>query len=986
MKNKIARKLITYTIFFSSAITLIITALQLYGEFRYDVKGINQKLEQIKISYIEGITHAVWLSDRKQIRLILEGITELSDIAYSEVMSTHSKKIKSGSIPKGDSIEFKVDLRHPYNNNNIYIGKFSVVASLVGVYDRLLKRLWVILLSNALKTTLVAVFIYFIFARLVTRHLSHISEFTLNDTTSTLENPLSLDRTTKKTDEFEIVVSSINKLRRRLHEHIEDLNQQKLYLSQTLHSIGDAVITTDIKGNITRMNPIAEQLTGWVFEEANGRPLKDVFPIIDATTREPMKNPVESVMATGKVIYLSNHTTLVSRNGVEYQIADSAAPIRDKDQILGMVLVFNDVTEQYQLREVAAKNKRDLQSVMDNYPAVIYIRDTNGLFTFINKEFEKRVHIKYATILGKTLYDIFPRDIADEMQHNDSEVLSQRCALESEEVAPIEDELHTFQSIKFPLFDGDDNIYAVCGISTDVTERKKQAEQLKHAQKMDALGKLTGGIAHDYNNLLGIIMGYAEQLANQPGQESRAVKYIYNIQRATERGTKLTKKLLAFSRQKTPDATVLDINELLREQRLMLEKTLTAKIKLTLDLATGLWPAWLDSSDLEDVIINMGINAMHAMEGGGELTIRTSNEQLNAMEAGLLHLAAGDYVVLSIIDTGCGMDNATKERIFDPFYTTKGEQGTGLGLSQAYGFVERSGGVIKVNSEPGRGSNFTLYFPRTHKTISNIPTPAVKTARNPKGNECLLVVDDEQALVGLAYEILTAHGYRVLTANDGEQALEILEKEAVDLIITDVIMPNMGGYQLAAKVKQQYPHIKLQMVSGFADDQENNMANDALHQNMLPKPYTSNLLLARVRSLLDERDTKEILTGRTIMVVDDERDVRELFKLNLERLGCNAILACNGDEATALYQESLESDKPVDAVILDLSIPDGKGGKGIAEEIRTMDPNAKIIIASGYSWAPEMTHYQNHGFQAALEKNFNREEIKSVLEQVLSSS
>ncbi|NOZ11223.1 MAG: PAS domain-containing protein [Gammaproteobacteria bacterium] len=859
MKSGVARKLIVYTILFSSIITLVITAIQLYGEFRHDIDGINQKLEQIKASYIESITQSVWLSDRKQIRLILEGITELSDIAYSEVILARSEKIKSGSIQQGDNIEFRLDLKYPYNNNNISIGRFSVVASLTDVYNRLLNRLWVILLSNALKTTLVAAFIYFIFARLVTRHLSHISEFTLNDKTSTLETPLSLDRTTKKTDEFEIVVSSINKLRYRLHKHIEELNKEKLYLSQTLNSIGDAVITTDIKGNVTRMNPVAERLTGWEFEEANGRSLKDVFPIIDATTHEPIKNPVESVMATGKVIYLSNHTTLVSKNGIERQIADSAAPIRDENKILGMVLVFNDVTEQYRLRKIAAKNKRDLQAVMDNYPAVIYIKDTKGLFIFINKEFEKQVHIKYADILGKTLYDVFPRDIADDMQHNDSEVLSQRCALESEEIAPLEDGLHTFRSVKFPLFDSDGNIYAVCGISTDITERKKQAEQLRHAQKMDALGKLTGGIAHDYNNLLGIIMGYAEQLGNQLDQESKSAKYVYNIQRAAKRGKKLTKKLLAFSRQKTPNATVLDINGLLREQQLMLEKTLTAKIKLTLNLAPDLWPTWVDSGDLEDAIINMSINAMHAMEEGGELTISTSNEQLNTMKAGLLHLDENDYVALSITDTGCGMDDATKERIFDPFYTTKGEQGTGLGLSQVYGFVERSGGAIKVHSKLGHGSCFTLYFPRTYKTATGTPISTTNTERNLNGSECLLVVDDEQALVGLACEILAAHGYRVLTANDGEQALAVLEKETVDLVITDVIMPNMGGYQLAAKVQQRYPHIKLQMVSGFADGQENNIENDALHQNILHKPYTSNLLLTHVRSLLDGDSTKETL-------------------------------------------------------------------------------------------------------------------------------
>ena len=763
------------------------------------------------------------------------------------------------------------------------------------------------------------------------------------------------------------------------------LREREQNLNVTLNSIADAVITTDVAGNITRMNPVAIQLTGWSFEEAKGQSLKIIFPVINATTREPIANPVEKVLAKGETVYLSNHTTLISKDGTEHQIADSAAPIRDGGKILGMVLVFNDVTEQYLLREAAAESKRDLQAIIDNSPAVIYVKDTQGRYTFINQQFEKLFRMQRKKIIGKTDYDIFPVQTADEFKCNYKAVLEAGHVLESEDVSSQDDGPHTYFSVRFPLFNDMGHAYAVCSISTDITERRRQEEQLRRSQKMDALGKLTGGIAHDYNNLLGIIMGYAEQLNGHLARHSMLSKYAHEIHHAAVRGAKLTKKLLDFSRHKPFDKERMDINSLLQDQRLMLEKTLTARIKLVYDLADNLWPVEVDVSDLDNAIVNMNINAMHAMESGGQLTIQTRNLKLNTMDSQLLHLDAGDYVSLSIIDTGCGMDEATKDKIFDPFFSTKGKKGTGLGLSQVYGFVERSGGKIKVYSRPGHGSRFVFYFPRSHHAVTAVQAPTMFSRRNLDGTETLLVVDDEQSIVELAHAILITRGYHVFTANDGEQALAILERESVDLLISDVIMPGMDGYQLAARVQQRYPRIKIQLVSGFEDDSQKQMNNKALHQNMIYKPYTSNELLERVRYLLDEGKTIDKLAGRTILVMDDDETERELFNLNLSQLGCHIIEAADGDEAITLYQQSLRSDEHIDAVIMDLSVSGEAGGKELAAKILSMDPGARMIAASGHSVGSEITHYQDYGFCGALDKIPSRENIKKTLERALST-
>ncbi len=244
-----------------------------------------------------------------------------------------------------------------------------------------------------------------------------------------------------------------------------------------MNSMGDGVITTDVEGRITRMNPVAELLTGWLLSEAKGKALKTCFPIIDASTRETIDNPVEKVISTGKTVFLSNHTTLVAKDGSEYQIADSAAPIRDADNnILGMVLVFNDVTEQYRLRATLAESRRNLQAIMDHSPAVIYVKDVEGRYSFVNQKFETLFHLQREQLVGKTDYEIFPHKFAAEFQRNDKAVLEAGHAIESEELVPQDDGLHHYVSTKFPLSDNKKNTYAVCGISTDITQRK-QAEQ-----------------------------------------------------------------------------------------------------------------------------------------------------------------------------------------------------------------------------------------------------------------------------------------------------------------------------------------------------------------------------------------------------------------------------------------------------------------------------------------------------------------------------
>jgi signal transduction histidine kinase len=373
------------------------------------------------------------------------------------------------------------------------------------------------------------------------------------------------------------------------------------------------------------------------------------------------------------------------------------------------------------------------------------------------------------------------------------------------------------------------------------------------SQKMEALGNLTGGIAHDYNNMLGVILGYAHLLEEKLKHLPELASYANQIQRAGKRGAKLTADLLSFSKKQPAQQKLCDLNQLVKDGNDMLYKTLTARIELKLNLFSGLWPVKIDPGAFEDVLLNMSINAMHAMPNGGTLRISTSNIKLLKPAAASVNLAAGDYVSFAMEDNGCGMNAELVANIFDPYFTTKGKEGSGLGLSQVYGFAKSSGGGIDVLSVPGVGSRFTLYFPHEVSAIMPIKNPSASSAEDFRGIETILVVDDEKSFCDLAEVLLVEQGYQVMCAQSGAEALILLGHRSVDLMVSDIIMPKMNGYQLAKKVQQQHPDVLIRLVSGYRGDQYTEGADMPLMAPVINKPYSAEHLLGGIRQQLDRR-------------------------------------------------------------------------------------------------------------------------------------
>ena len=399
---------------------------------------------------------------------------------------------------------------------------------------------------------------------------------------------------------------------------------------------------------------------------------------------------------------------------------------------------------------------------------------------------------------------------------------------------------------------GNDEVAQLAGSFNEMLDAlERQNDQISKIKRMDALGQLTGGVAHDYNNMLGVILGYSELLEVALSDQPKLFKYVHEIHHAGERGALLTKKLLSFSKGSQEEASSCNINSLLLSTRHMLSKTLTVRVQLKLDLDEELWCVWVDEGGLEDMILNFSINAMHAIEGSGEFIIQTRNQAVTSSMAGLLGLDAGDYVLLSFKDTGCGMNQIILDRIFEPFFSTKGEAGTGLGLSQAYGYVKQFGGTIKVESQPGEGSIFTLYFHRYNQEIgSTISTEKSASLNSHTGKAVILLVDDEIALLDLSREILEQNGYTVIAVDSAEKALDILAGQSVDLLISDILMPGMDGCQLASIVSEKYPEIKIQLVSGYSERRSLAAIDESLYKQALTKPVKFETLLNRVYELL----------------------------------------------------------------------------------------------------------------------------------------
>jgi PAS domain S-box-containing protein len=531
--------------------------------------------------------------------------------------------------------------------------------------------------------------------------------------------------------------------------------------------------------------------------------------------------------------------------------------------------------------EAEARRSRDfLRQVIDNSVDPILAKDREGLFILANRRAAELYQTTIEAMIGRRAADFLPPHIAEVLEAADREVMTAGAPLVLEEVLPENGENRIFQISKAPLLDKG-QIVGLIAVSHDITDRKavenglrslseelearveqrtRETEaanaQLRQLQKMEAVGQLTGGIAHDFNNMLAIVIGSLDLAHRRVTTDPvRALACIDNAQEGARRAATLTARLLAFSRQQPLEPEVLDPNKLVGGMSELLRRTIGEDIHIETVLAGGVWRTHADAGQLENALLNLCVNARDAMPDGGHLTIETSNAHLDdAYAATHTEVEAGQYVLLSVTDTGTGMPPEVVERAFDPFYTTKGPgRGTGLGLSQVFGFVKQSGGHIKVYSEPGQGTTVKLYLPR-HSGADAVARLDLAPTDRPMGasGEIILVAEDDTAVRHMSVDALRELGYTVIQAENAAQALQQLELQPlVSLLFTDIVMPDMNGRRLADAALQKRPDLKVLFTTGYSHNAV--IHNGTLDRGVafLPKPFSLDSLARKIRQVLD---------------------------------------------------------------------------------------------------------------------------------------
>lgn len=639
------------------------------------------------------------------------------------------------------------------------------------------------------------------------------------------------------------------------HLLIHRIRRQLVEREELFHLISenaaDMIAVVDMDGKRIFNSLSYERVLGYSPEELQA---SSAFEQIHPDDRERVKKAAEDARRSG--IGKTLEYRLHHKNGAWLVLESTSSVIRNaQGEPEKLVIVNRDVTERKRAEEALRRSESGFRSVVEDAPYGIFRANTEGRFLQVNPALRKMLgYESQDELLGKDLaggifrhtgeyerlIELLTRadeikDVEMEWQRQDGTPITVRCSgrrTNDENGVPA----------YFEVF------------AEDVTEKRVLEKQLRMAQKMEAIGRLSGGIAHDFNNLLGVIIGYSRVLKKELGPDNPLSEHAFEVEKAGQRAASLTKQLLAFSRQQVLTPAIVNLNTLAADMEKMLPRLLGEDIEVSLSLNPELGNVKADQSQIEQVIMNLAVNARDAMPMGGKLKIQTANVTLDQTYTwNHPGSKAGNYVLLAVTDTGTGMDAATLAHIFEPFFTTKERgKGTGLGLATVYGIVKQSNGYIAVDSAPGKGASFQIYLPR------HLGQPAAeeqKADSNEKlrGSESILLVEDAEPLRKLAQTFLTSAGFRVSSAENGEDALEVAARHAgtFDLLLTDVVMPGMNGRVLAEHLLPRQPGMKVLYMSGYTDSfiAGHGVLEPGTH--LLHKPFTEEILIQKVREVLD---------------------------------------------------------------------------------------------------------------------------------------
>lgn len=648
----------------------------------------------------------------------------------------------------------------------------------------------------------------------------------------------------------EIICSALDRMRAH-----DELRESQRRFSDTLTNLEMMAVMADTAGDIMFCNDYLLRITGWKREEVIGQNWYEMF-LPDHEKEKVEKILVRSDPALEIVPHFENE--IKTRSGELRVVKWTNTTLRDLNgKVTGVAALGNDVTEREHFERELIKSEERYRSLVENAHDIIYTQDLTGNYTSINKAGEQ--------ITGYTREEVLKMDssqiIAPEFHERSREMVASKLSGDKETVYELEiiakNGRRVAIEVNTRLMFQDGTPVGIQGIARDVTERLYLEDQLRQAQKMEAVGRLAGGIAHDFNNMLTVINGYSDLILRKTDASDPLRPKIQEIRKAGESSASLTHQLLAFSRKQVLQPKVLDLNEVIFSTKKMFQRLIGEDIELTTHLKRGLGNIKADPGQIEQVIMNLAVNARDVMPRGGKLLIETGNVYLDREYVTHQIVARqGDYAELTVTDTGPGMDSGTLQHIFEPFYTTKEMgKGTGLGLATVYGIVKQSGGYISVDSEPGRGTTFKIYLPIIEEGIEDYKPGEVSDAAL-RGTETVLLVEDEESVRKLTRQVLQSYGYEVLEATGCNEALSICERHnrPVRLLVTDVVMPGMSGPELAAKLLERCSDLDVLYISGYTNDAivHHGVLDPGI--NFLQKPFTPEAMARKIREVLDSKE------------------------------------------------------------------------------------------------------------------------------------
>ncbi len=862
-------------VLFSSFITLLSTAMQLYIEYRRDISGLLKDLDQISTSHVDAVASSLWSFDTALIKTHLEGMHRIQDIEYLAVYDESRLLLAVGATVNKYKIMRETPLLYNDGSRQFELGKLVVEASLGGVYKRLTTRLLFILTTQAAKTFLVSTFIFILFYKMVGRHLGKMADFAKALRLDTLSMEMNLGRSPaaegkRSYDEIDEVETAFNEMRQNLEYDIQRRQEAEKALKKSEERYRRLVV--NIPGTVYRYNVLRDRME-FISPSIKGLTGHIDSEFMNGTIRySDLIHPDDRIHAQ-QAIDKSRRDTVSYE--LEYRIAGEGDNFRivheygiviqeDEGQSVWVDGVLFEVTERRETERRLDETSTLVRTLVEVTTDAIFVKDLEGRYLLANSAALQAIGKEEQEVIGKCDADLFPAKSAARIVEVDQTVLqSGKAQINEERIESAYGDSY-WLSNKCPLLGPDGKAVGMIGISRNITEAKQAQlehesleKRLHQAQKMEAIGTLAGGIAHDFNNILSVIVGYSEIMQDDPVIQATASQEIGNVLQAAYRARDLVQQILAFSRRAEEKPVAIQPASGIKEGLKLLRSTIPTTIELAEYIDPNCEIITIDPTQLHQVLMNLCTNAYHALKRtGGKITVTLSNRNMVRGEMADLPEAEGRFVELKVADDGPGIDAGIVGRIFEPYFTTKevGE-GTGMGLAIVHGIVSKCGGWISCESDSGKGTVFRVFFPVT--VAPHADQPADNQLLQ-KGNEHILFVDDEKILLEMGKTMMERMGYRVTSFARSVEALAAFEKDpdVFDLMLTDQTMPELSGINLAKQILRIRPDLPIILCTGYSAVVTEEVAHKIGIQAYVHKPLVKRQLAQLLRDLLDTRERK----------------------------------------------------------------------------------------------------------------------------------